>query len=76
MLAEIMYRKSQSSLWQTNEINLGAETDIFKSITFNEPQTPIIYPQVGLMRYTSNLYILHAALDETFFCACLRFGNK
>src|SRR5258706_16134197 len=20
--------------------------------------------------------ILHAALDETFFCACLRFGNK
>src|SRR6267378_7099153 len=24
----------------------------------------------------SFLVILHAALDETFFCACLRFGNK
>src|SRR5882672_4454606 len=22
------------------------------------------------------IHILHAALDETFFCACLRFGNK
>ena len=61
--ASVIWRCSISSLWQTNEINLGAETDIFKSIIFNESQTPIIYPQVGFMRYTSNLY------NVEHFCA-------
>src|SRR5262245_64139552 len=39
-----------------------------------------IQPCIPLDQFESivlgRILILHAALDETFFCACLRLGNK
>jgi acyl-CoA synthetase (AMP-forming)/AMP-acid ligase II len=34
--------------------------------------------RLGMILFDSQQFIdiLHAALDETCFCACLRFGNK
>src|SRR5439155_25937797 len=75
---------ARAALWPAPVLLDGALSEVGRAPALAAPPRRLARPGVGRLRERAppgssarpQILILHAALDETFFCACLRFGNK